>query len=61
MAGFGSSWYCHCQFLYEKVIAESIKHLVNNFLKCVYENDGHQENWTKWELGRHISKLEPLL
>ena len=25
MAGFGSSWYCHCQFLYEKVITESIK------------------------------------
>jgi len=22
---FGSSWYCHCQFLYEKVIAELIK------------------------------------
>jgi len=27
----------------------------------VYENDGHQGNWTKWELGLHISKLEPLL
>jgi len=23
----------------------------------VYKNDGHQENWTKQELGVHISKI----
>jgi len=27
----------------------------------VYKNDGRQENWTKWELGLHISKSEQLL
>jgi len=27
----------------------------------VYENNKHQENWTKWELGLHISESEPLL
>jgi len=27
---------------------------------CQKDNE-HQENWTKWELGLHISKSEPLL
>ena len=27
----------------------------------MYENDGHQGNWTKWELGLHISKSEPFI
>jgi len=27
----------------------------------MYENNEHQENWTTWELGLHISKSKPLL
>jgi len=47
---------CHCQFLYEKLIAQSIIKPSLSIVKYVYKHQEFIENQTKLEL--HITKSE---